>query len=283
MTRNDSLAFLTCVLPADGYSCAVIFNSNSPRPGIDKPRHVFCETIEQLTETILANDKIGRTVYHACASFREPSRRTQANALGAASFWLDVDAGPGKAYPDAEAAARAALSFCDRRQLPRPVLVGSGNGVHCYWPLERRLEPDEWFQYANTLKSVCGAEGLKADPSRTADIASILRPPGTYNRKDGERLVQFDFQSLVRYPIKAFEHLTGSTPKRDRRPVKLPGGSIASRILSGSTYGTVCADTIADQCAQLDAFRASGNLPEPQWYAAIGVLARCEDGDLKAH
>jgi hypothetical protein len=45
----------------------------------------------------------------------------------------------------------------------------------------------------------------------------------------------------------------------------------------------VYADTIADGCRQVDALRRSGNISEPHWYAVLGVLARCEDGEVKAH
>jgi hypothetical protein len=36
---------------------------------------------------------------------------------------------------------------------------------------------------ADLLKAACARLGLHADPARTADCASILRPPGTYNKK----------------------------------------------------------------------------------------------------
>lgn len=286
MLRSDTLAFLQCVLPAEGYYCAVIFDTAHPKPGIDKPRHQFFRTVEELTDAVLAADKQGRTVFHACAAFKDATRRTGANARALRSLFLDVDAGSGKPYQDAQQAVEAVAAFCDRISLPLPVLVGSGNGLHCYWPLDRDLAPEEWSLYAGALKRLCQEHGLKADPARTSDLASILRPPGTYNRKDGgERLVQCG-------PVR--QHVTSAlavlyTVSEKRTPTVLrqtkPSRreSIISRILSGGSYAVVYADTIADQCAQLAAFRVSGNLPEPVWHGLAGVLARCEDGDLKFH
>jgi hypothetical protein len=42
---------------------------------------------------------------------------------------------------------------------------------------------DEWLSYAWKLKALNKACGFLADDSRTADIASVLRIPGTLNHK----------------------------------------------------------------------------------------------------
>jgi hypothetical protein len=63
-------------------------------------------------------------------------------------------------------------------------VVVSGNGLHVYWPLSEAIDPETWLETAKRLKRMCEVAGLYADPSRTADVASILRPVGTMNRKD---------------------------------------------------------------------------------------------------
>ena len=40
---------------------------------------------------------------------------------------------------------------------------------------------------------------------------------------------------------------------------------------------------MADRCFQISALRETGDIPEPQWYACLGVLSRCADGEAKAH
>lgn len=302
MTRNDTIAFLTCVLPGEGFYCAVAFDTAHPRPGVDRPRQKFFQSIDELADFLLGADQQGRTVYHACASYKDArTGRKQTNAAYAAALWLDVDcqipddASPRNLakYPDKETAARAVLVFCSVVGLPAPLFLDSGGGIHCYWPLETVLDPGEWNMLAAGLKTACVRHELRADPSRTADIASILRTPGTYNRKHGETLVVYDSAGLRRYPVSAFRHLAeqaerGSPPAPQvplRRAAvgREPRRSVIDRIEAATSYAAVYADTVADRCAQLRAFRESGDIPEPQWYACLGVLSRCADGEAKAH
>lgn len=176
-------AFFAAIMPREGVKCALQLPSR---------RQFFTDDFDELAATILESDTSGSNVYHACAAFRERGSRTKENASGARSLWLDVDAGEGKPYRDATAAAEAVVDFCRRANLPQPIFVGSGYGVHCYWPLDRMLTPEAWLRMAQGLKRCCEEHGLKADHSRTTDIASILRSPGTHNRKnpDTSRSVQ---------------------------------------------------------------------------------------------
>ena len=44
------------------------------------------------------------------------------------------------------------------------------------------------------------------------------------------------------------------------------------------------AESVARKCAPLARFRDTvGNLPEPDWYACIGVATHCADGEIFAH
>ena len=73
--------------------------------------------------------------------------------------------------------------FCQKVKLPKPVIVDSGNGVHCYWPLETEVEYKDWFPVAEKLKSLCAEYNLLADPAVTSDGARVLRVPGSHNFK----------------------------------------------------------------------------------------------------
>ena len=67
-----------------------------------------------------------------------------------------------------------------------PGLVRSGGGVHAYWVLDCILNPEEWLHTAQRLKLLIASAGLLSNPSDlavTADIARILRAPGTQNYK----------------------------------------------------------------------------------------------------
>jgi putative DNA primase/helicase len=132
----------------------------------------------------------GRDAYFACAAYSSfngssHGNRTKANALGASCFWLDLDCGEDKAYPDKQTALRALRDFCRSTGLPKPsFFVDSGNGLHVYWQFRELVEKDTWRAVAENLKRLTDGEQLKTDPSRTADIASVLRVPGTHNWKD---------------------------------------------------------------------------------------------------
>jgi hypothetical protein len=129
-------------------------------------------------------------VYFACAEFQVGKSRKGENAIGAYSFWIDLDCGLAKAaekkgYIDKEAALAALVDFCTSMGLPEPsIIVCSGYGLHCYWHFGQLIVADQWRAVANRLKVTTKRHGLLADPTRTADIASVLRVPGTQNWKD---------------------------------------------------------------------------------------------------
>jgi hypothetical protein len=177
MTSMD--AFLAHVLPTEGYYCAVILRQGMP------VKQVFTSSLGKLVDTLLVNDANGHTVYHACSTFMDASSRTAQNARFVRSLWLDVDAGEGKPYADADEAAAAVVAFTRVTGLPDPVLVDSGYGLHCYWPLAANVLSVRWRALAAGLRDLCGRHGLQADHQRTCDCASILRPPATTNRKYG--------------------------------------------------------------------------------------------------
>src|SRR5262249_19584917 len=132
----------------------------------------------------------GWTTYHACASFKTPANRKQTNVLQLAILWADVDAGPGKPYPDQKSALLALAYFCELLGLPLPVVVSSGFGLHIYWTLLESLSPEEWKIYANGFQQLCDQHNFHVDRVRTCDTSSILRTPGTHNRKgDASRKV----------------------------------------------------------------------------------------------
>ena len=169
--------FLDRILPNEGLLCGA-------SPNAVGFRHHFFQTTSELSAFLLSQDALGHTVYFACSSYSEPTSRKGINVHGTKSLWLDIDAGHGKPYDNAKTAAKAVVQFCKSTGLPSPIFVGSGNGIHVYWPLDRMLEPREWRPLALSLKQKCEQYGLHADPSRTADVVSILRPPGTHNRKN---------------------------------------------------------------------------------------------------
>lgn len=175
----QTLDFLRLVLPSRGNYCWVTIKNKKVAQG-------FVPTVEELADKLLQEDAKGIDVYFACSSFLQPTKRMGDNVKEIKSFWLDIDAGPGKPYANADDAIAALDVFCGEAGLPYATVVLSGNGVHAWWPLETALEPKEWKQYATRFKAICDTYRFNADPVRTADISSILRAPGTKNYKNPE-------------------------------------------------------------------------------------------------
>jgi hypothetical protein len=127
--------------------------------------------------------------YFACAEYKTSGNRTAANVAGARGLWLDLDCGvkkesDGKGYLTKEMAQEAVNSFCIKLKLDKPThIVDSGNGLHVYWLFDNIVSREKWQKAAKKLKALTIADNLKVDGSRTADIASVLRMPGTMNNK----------------------------------------------------------------------------------------------------
>jgi len=193
-----TLAFLDLILPDEGYRCAFIHHTK---------RNYFFISNAQLADFMLKMDGAGNTVYHACATYKEATERKQTNVTAVRSLWGDVDAGPGKPYPDTVAAARAVVAACAAAKLPVPLFVCSGRGLHIYWPLATDLAAADWLSYAKGLRTVLHRAGLHFDPARSCDSASLLRPPGTHHRKEGTPLPVVMGNTVARYDLALFAHV----------------------------------------------------------------------------
>lgn len=124
-------------------------------------------------------------------------RPGKAESAGLISVWLDIDlAGEGHAgehYPATMADARRVL---DELRLPPTLIVQSGGGIHVYWVLtepwlvrdavdqdaERQAMMDLVKNWTNAAQYHANRLGRWKIDS-TFDLARLLRPAGTTNRK----------------------------------------------------------------------------------------------------
>lgn len=152
----------------------------------------FPQAVASIPEAIAIAAKYSAkdyNVYHACGEFLSPDNRKASNATGACALWLDIDCGTdkaaaGKGYLSKAEAFGSLIEFCKKTGLPSPThIVDSGGGLHVYWVFDRHIAAKQWRESAEKLKHITQTLGLKADATRTADIASILRLPGTLNFK----------------------------------------------------------------------------------------------------
>jgi hypothetical protein len=140
-----------------------------------------------------------------------------------------------------------------RSGLPNPhIAIISGGGLHCYWLMSEAVAlatESAKANYKSTLRRVCLAIGGKAPFAHAdttgADIARILRVPGTFNRKrqheprpvrtirfapDAPRLSYADWRkSLPSEPVPSYAPVARpatSTPARFNDTVSLPPSTI---------------------------------------------------------
>jgi len=285
---SSALAFLKHILPAEGYKCATVITET-------KKYNRFFTSCEELAHFISTEDALGRTVYHACASFKTNESRKASNVLCAKTLWLDVDAGEGKPYADACAAYQAVNSFRRRLALPAPTYISSGYGLHVYLPLDEAVDLDTWKILAAKLKQLCHQERLEVDEHRTCDASSILRTPGTRNRKHGGAEIvtvgeltgpyRLDELGALNVGLSILRREEVASPSPRLSDVARPASLCRISEAAGNLYTDepVNVHAIADGCAQLGELRGRlGKIPEPNWYACLGVLAEA-GADAIAH
>jgi len=274
------MPFFEKLLPTQGMVCVAQALSKGFR-------HYFYEDRDEAIKQIESLDAQGHTVYLAQATFKTDENRKQVNAHSLRSFFLDIDCGEGKDYPSQKEAVTALKKMVEDTGLPMPAVMVSGNGLYAYWFLEEEVPAEQWQTIARILKSTLAAYEFNADPSRTSDISSVLRPPGSTHRKDPNNpkavklvkdapAIKFnDFCTALRKAAKAKE--------LNLKPLNKPrkNQDINAEFYAGIDDGpSSSAHIIADKCSQIGNVRTQkGNISEPIWYACLGVLAYTTECD----
>lgn len=297
----ETAAFLSHVWPTSGHKF-ILTKSAEDKPYI----HRAFEHGPPAAESALAFDAKEELVYFSCASFVEPyvergelnaygrpkrQYRIQDNAGWAKALWLDLDCGEGKDYPDQKSAVADVVRACTELQIARPLFVSSGRGIHAYWVFTVEIRAAVWRKLAQLWRAVLDHLQVRHDPSRTADIASVLRPVGTHNRKNG---VQRSVKVVGKVP-EAVDHLAiarslvdySTRNKLSLRPAASthkPRSHVNDDLSLQQEFPPSSAHQLADRCLQVQVFRdAKGDVQEPLWYAMLGLLKHTVEADTVAH
>lgn len=278
----DTNTFLSSTLASDGYYCLWVFNRTNERK-IQK----FYTTIEQLEAAALDYDSKGWDTYFALATFKTDENRTSANAHKLRCFFLDLDCGPEKDYPDQVTAVQSLQNFCMRMALPKPMLVNSGRGIHAYWIMDRELTRDEWQPVADQLKAACIQHRFPMDPAVPADAARILRIPGTHNHKDSppSPVTALSQAGAKRVSFEAFASKFEGVAVV-ARPKFTPKAmdAVTQQLLGNRTNSFKKILTRPDTCAQIvHAATRQSEIDEPLWRATLSIAAHCEDAHKAIH
>ncbi len=139
--------FLELLLADEGHYCVFAAKGGSPKQS-------FYTSVVDVLDAAHDYDADGYDVYFALATLETAGSRKADNVRGMKSFFLDLDCGAGKEFPDQETAIVELRAFCKRHKLPNPTLVNSGRGVHVYWILSELVCKDDWLPVAERLKQL---------------------------------------------------------------------------------------------------------------------------------
>lgn len=219
--------------------------------------------------------------------------RVQSNMAASRSFFLDLDVAPNhpQKYPSQAAALQALREFCHATQLPKPLVTSSGGGLHVYWCTTDALPSDEWRRHAHALKQLARHHGLKADPARTTDTASVLRVAGTFNLKqpDNPRPVRALTTGRTT-PTGVFtQQVQDAVIRAGVTPVQLPVFQpdplgLGSNMEAEYDGPPVTFRALVTACKQMQRLVvARGNVSEPEWYHSINLARFVENGGKYVH
>lgn len=286
----DAQDFLTRVLGSGAHYC--LFGSRG-----GKRRQYFFSSVEDLLHTAQKLDNKGVDAYFGVARYATDESRKADNVESLGALFLDLDCTPGKEFDGKSDGIRRLRDFCTELDLPKPVVVDSGGGLHVYWLLDTPAPKAQWVKVAELLKRACAKAKFPADPAVTADPARILRVPGTHNYKYGEpvpvRFLMANAQecSIEHLGAKLLAHADrNSEAKPDALPFAapvLPDGESTDAALQRlmgarkASFRTIIEKTASGSgCAQLaHIIKHRAEASEPMWRAGLSIATHCEDRD----
>lgn len=286
-------AFLRAILPESGLYCiATIGTGNNGSYCKNQPFADLASATQYAMSMAPYAD-----VYMALSSYAQSGAfsRSAKMAIRQRSFWLDLDCDPekaalGQAYANKQEAIAGLGNFLKSTKLPAPALVDSGHGYHLYWPLSRSIESTQWRQLASRLVTICQTYGLIADHHRTRDLASILRVPGTFNRKQGGSLaVELKYFPTPVDPIAFAKQIIALAPVATE-PAVAVSQAMPSVDLSGLSFSDDFTDTsnlpergwkqLVIKCKQI---REMATSPYPAWMLAARTILHTTGGAGMVH
>jgi hypothetical protein len=281
---NGVADFYRSIFPSVGLRALAVFKGGLGAP----PTHTFYDTNEDLLEAAETFEKLGKNVYHGCATFKTGISRKGDNALAAKALWIDLDVGPKKPHATQKDAAISVEKFRTALGLQPPHLVKSGGGIHAYFPLAKGITAEQWQRLAATFAACLDHYGVQHDASRTQDIASILRIPGTSNYKTNPakavvllRLGAEEPAGALYAKLKAYataNNLIIGAPTRTK--VK---GKLQSELIGNKDYPPSYAHKIVKRCAVLrEVAESGGDVNYDIWWRAMGVAKHTTEPDKVA-
>jgi hypothetical protein len=302
----NTLDFLRWVLPTSGN--VVLGLPKTASHGGTWWDHKYFDGIEAAAETAEKLDAAGTTVYFAVHRFGPEYQeldsegngkldkkgnpkmvmRKQGNVVAARAIYDDYDVKPGKdRHYQSKKEALDDIVKLSRALKLTPTVVDSGGGYHAYYHFDEDIDEGTWDELAAMKRDVTTHLAMMVDSMVNCDSARVLRPVGLHNRKyDTPLKVKLIKQGKqysvdkVRSVLQTYIQENNVTPA----PTRNKGAAMANPFAAAGEYPPSDADKVAENCAAVREFRDTmGNVDEPHWHRAIGILKFCEDGESKIH
>jgi hypothetical protein len=200
--------------------------------GYDPASYLVLFTLPESRSHCFGGDELGQAaeeaarlseatnVYYGVGLQGQPpgpgKRGDEAGVVALPALWMDVDLRD-EHKPDGAPSVEVALDMANRTGLRPSTAVHTGHGLHLYWFLSElwELTTEEERHRARALSDrwqatlAYRAKQLGFTADKTADLARLLRLPGTFNRKPKREPVPVrllgSLADAPRYTVEDFE------------------------------------------------------------------------------
>ena len=293
--------FYEKLLPQQGVYC--IGELDRSKPSDRNFRHLFANNLEELYEKIDQVKAREHDVYVTMGTFSRYSRKAP-DCIYHKSFFIDFDVGDlkaleGKGYESQEDALEALEGFVKEHDLPPPIRVNSGIGIHAYWIFDEEIKAEEFKPYAEKFKALCIKSGLAIDKGATpADLARVMRWVGSYNYRANPPVQSYFMdEEFNEYSFEAFKEFLDDQDLDIPQPKDDPILSKARKGLDEETLAITKADNWEylfskivtrsledDGCAQIKHIILNAKtVGYPEWTAGLRLAAHCHDHEEAIH
>ena len=216
-------------------------------------------------------------------------KRKQDNATFFRALALDLDIGEGKPYDTQREGWEAMRLALKAIGMPKPMVISSGKGIHCYWPLTQDIKSAHWVKASIALRLALEENGVEIDTSKIHDPSMVLRPVGTHHKKQIPwKPVECKADCPDYEPVMLFGILKPWFNKAVQvSPVRRPSGVTKQSAVMAAVIGSgdVVLESVLTRCNQLHAIADSGGVTdaagnrveEPMWRATMGLAKYCND------
>lgn len=214
--------------------------------------------------------------------------RKQEHATWFKALALDLDIGEDKPYQTQKEGWTAMVAALKNIGMPMPMVISSGRGIHCYWPLTENIKKEHWVKASTALRIALEENNVVIDTTKIHDPSMVLRPVGTHHKKQQPwkdvRCVADcpDYDAVALFTVLKPWFGRAAKQAAPARKASKGGSSILSAVLNSND---VVLDAVAQRCKQVGALVASGGVldaagrgvVEPLWRASLGLAKHCTD------